>query len=118
MGFRQMFGYLSTIDLRRLRGRPWNHKPVRRIYLEMGLHLRIKPKKRLPARYAQPLVQSEAANRCGSLDFMRDTLANGRTIRTLNVIDDFDRQALWIEIEPSLPTERVIHVLEMIVSWR
>ena len=107
-----MFDYL------RLRGHPWNHKRVRRIYLEMGLNLRIKPKKRLPARYPQPLVQPEAANRCWSLDFMSDSLANGRTIRTLNVIDDFNREALWIEIDTSLPAERVIRVLEMIVSWR
>lgn len=111
-GFGKMFDYL------RLRGYPWNHKRVRRIYLEMGLNLRIKPKKRLPARYPQPLVQPEAANRCWSLDFMSDSLANGRTIRTLNVIDDFNREALWIEIDTSLPAERVIRVLEMIVSWR
>ena len=49
---------------------------------------------------------------------MSDSLENGRMIRTLNVIDDFNREALWIEIDTSLPSERVTRVLEMIASWR
>lgn len=111
-GFGKMFDYVRFL------GHPWNHKRVRRIYLEMNLNLRIKPKKRLPSRHPQPLVQPEAANRSWSLDFMSDSLENGRMIRTLNVIDDFNREALWIEIDTSLPSERVTRVLEMIASWR
>ena len=111
-GFGKMYAYL------RLQDRPWNHKKVRRIYREMGLHLRVKPKKRLPARDPEPLVQPEAANQSWSLDFMSDSLANGQAIRTLNIIDDFNREALWIEIAKSLPAAKVVRVLEMIGAWR
>ena len=111
-GFGKMYDYL------RLEGRRWNHKKIRRIYREMGLNLRVKPRKRLPARDPEPLVQPEAANQSWSLDFMSDSLASGRAIRTLNIIDDFNREVLWIEIDTSLPAARVVRVLEMIGSWR
>jgi putative transposase len=84
----------------------------------MGLNLRIKPRKRLPVRDPKPLAQPGAANQSWSIDFMCDSLASGRAIRTLNVIDDFNREALWIEIDRSLPAERVVRVLEMIGAWR
>ena len=56
----------------------------------------------------------EAANISWSLDFMSDSLESGRAFRTLNVIDDFHREALWIEVDTSLPAERVIRVLEIL----
>jgi|GEM_PF-4201987 len=49
---------------------------------------------------------------------MSDALSNGRTFRTLNVIDDFNREALWIEVDTSLPATRVVRVLEQLLSWR
>ena len=49
---------------------------------------------------------------------MSDSLSNGGTFRTLNVIDDFNRQALWIEVDTSLPAERVVRVLEELLFWR
>lgn len=49
---------------------------------------------------------------------MSDSLASGRALRTLNIIDEFKLEVLWIEIDPSLPAERVFRVLEMIASWR
>ena len=49
---------------------------------------------------------------------MSDALSNGRTFRTLNVIDDFNREALWIEVDTSLPAERVVRVLEQLLDWR
>jgi len=64
------------------------------------------------------LVQPEAANQSWSLDFMSDSLSSGRAFRTLNIIDDFNREVLWIEIDTSLPAERVIRTLDMIASWR
>ena len=96
----------------------WNHKRIRRIYCDLGLHLKVKPRKRLPARSPKPLMQPEKRNQSWSLDFMRDSLAGGRPFRTLNILDDFNREVLWIEIDLSLPAERVVRVLEMVASWR
>jgi len=84
----------------------------------MGLNLRVKPKKRLPTRDPQPLIQPETTNACWSLDFMSDSLENGRPFRTFNVLDDFNREGLWIEIDTSLPAARVTRVLDMIASER
>jgi putative transposase len=95
-----------------------NHKRVYRVYCELGLNLRRKPKKRLPSRNPHPLAQPEAANQCWSIDFMSDSLVDGRAFRTLNVIDDFNREALSIEIDTSLPAVRVIRVLDQIADWR
>ena len=52
------------------------------------------------------------------MDFMHDQLQNGRCIRLLNVIDDFNREGLGLEIDFSLPAERVVRALEQIIEWR
>jgi putative transposase len=96
----------------------WNHKRIRRIYCKLGLNLRVKRKKRLPSRDPQPLSQPERANQSWSLDFMSDSFAGGRPFRTLNIIDDFNREVIWIEVDTSLPAERVIRVLEMAAIGR
>ena len=111
-GFRKMAATL------RKQGNYWNHKRMYRIYCESGLNLRVKPKKRLPSRNPQPLTQPETINSCWSLDFMSDSLENGRFFRTFNVLDDFNREALWIEIDLSLPAARVTRVLDMLAVWR
>jgi putative transposase len=90
----------------------WNHKRIRRIYCELGLNLRVKRKKRLPSRNPQPLSQPKRPNQSWSLDFMSDSFAGGRPFRTLNILDDFNREVVWIEVDTSLPAERVIRVLE------
>lgn len=96
----------------RLHGHRWNHKRVRRVYCELGLNQRIKPKKRLPTRHPKPLMQPARRNACWSVDFMSDSLIDGRTFRTFNVIDDFNREALWVEVDTSLPAQRIARVLE------
>jgi len=77
----------------------------------MRLNLRNKRKKRLPARVKAPLLCPVGPNITWSLDFMHDTLASGKTIRTLNAIDDFSREALSITMDTSLPAQRVIREL-------
>ena len=52
------------------------------------------------------------------MDFMHDSLEDGRNFRLFNVIDDFNREALGIEVDFSLPSERVIRSLQQIISWR
>ena len=112
------WGCDKMTDYLRNEGHAWNHKRIRRVYRTLSLHLKRKPKKRLPARTAQPLAVPEQQNQTWSLDFMSDALSNGRTFRTLNVIDDFNREALWIEVDTSLPAERAVRVLEQLLSWR
>ena len=60
----------------------------------------------------------DTTNICWSVDFMHDSLASGRAFRTFNVIDDFNREALAIEIDTSLPAARVVRVLDMLAAWR
>ena len=91
---------------------------VRRIYRELELNLRIKPKKRLKRDKLDPLAVPDRPNVTWSMDFMADQVANGRSIRTLNVLDDFNREGLCIEVDFSLPAERVVRSLNQILEWR
>lgn len=69
-----------------------------RIYRELELNLRIKPRKRLVRDKPEPLTVPRQRNEVWSMDFMHDQLEDGRSIRLLNVIDDFNREALGIEV--------------------
>ena len=109
---------LCFLYLRNVKGHGWNHKRVYRIYRELELNLRIKPRKRLVREKPESLAVPEAINQCWSMDFMHDQLSDSRSYRLLNVIDDFNREALAIEIDLSLPSERVIRALEQIIEWR
>ena len=109
---------LCYLYLRNVKGFKRNHKRVYRIYKELELNLRIKPRKRLNREKPEPLSVPEAINKVWSMDFMHDQLETGRSIRLLNVIDDFNREALAIEIDFSLSSLRVIRTLEQIISWR
>lgn len=109
---------LCFLYLRNVKGYSWNHKRVYRIYKELALNLRIKPKKRLVREKPEPLAVPERINETWSMDFMHDQLSNQRSYRLLNVIDDYNREALDIEVDFSLPTERVIRTLNQIIEWR
>ena len=80
--------------------------------------MRIKPKKRIVREKPEPLSVSEKINESWSLDFMHDQLADGRTVRLLNVNDDFNRELLAIEIDFSLAAERVKRNLDRVIEWR
>lgn len=112
-GFGMCFLYLRNV-----KGFQWNHKRVYRIYRELELNLRIKPKKRLVREKPEPLKVPMAVNETWSMDFMHDGLSDGRSYRLLNVIDDFNREGLGMEVDLSLPSERVIRTLERIIEWR
>jgi putative transposase len=81
------------------------------------LNLRIKPKKRIVRERPAPLAVPEAINQFWSMDFMHDHLSHGRSLRLLNVLDDFHREGLGIEVDLSLPSARVIRTLEQIIAW-
>jgi putative transposase len=112
------WGCGKMVDYLKNHGYDWNHKRIRRVYRELQLNLRRKPKKRLPARTARALAVPEQSGQSWSLDFMSDSLSNGRAFRTLNILDDYNREALWIEVDTSIPAERVIRVLEVLLLWR
>lgn len=107
---------LCFLSLRHVKGHRWNHKRVYRIYRERELNLRIKPRKRIVREKPEPLAVPEAINQCWSLDFMPDQLSDGRSYRLFNVIDDCNREALAIEIDLSLPSERIIRALDQIIE--
>lgn len=110
------WGFGKLLDSLRLRGHPWNHKRVYRVYCAMKLNLRIQRRKRLPKRFPEILAQPSQPNSSWSMDFMSDALLNGRRFRTLNIIDDFDRQVLAIEVDFSLPAGRVLRVLDQLAE--
>ena len=109
---------LCFLYLRNVKGYRWNHKRVYRIYRELELNLRIKPRKRIVREKPEALAVPEAINQCWSMDFMHDQLADGRSFRLLNIIDDFNREALAMDIDLSLPAERVVRALEQVIEWR
>jgi len=82
---------------------PWNHKRVHRVYRLMGLNLPRRTKRRVPARERQPLIVPPEPDRMWPMDLMHDTLACGKSFRTLNVFDEGVREVLAIEVDGSLP---------------
>ena len=100
------------------KGYRWNHKRIYRVYTDMKLNIRSRAKKRLPERVKQALIVPSAPNQVWSIDFMSDSLVDGRKFRLLNVIEDFNRESLAIEVDTSLPSLRVIRVLEQLIAER
>lgn len=109
---------LCFLYLRNVKGFEWNHKRVHRIYCELELNLRIKPRKRVKRKKPEPLAVPDRPNDTWSMDFMADSLSDGRSFRTLNVLDDFNREGLGIEVDFSLPALRVTRTLNRIIEWR
>ncbi|HRN48711.1 MAG TPA: IS3 family transposase, partial [Niabella sp.] len=111
-------GFWQCFKRLRRKGYVWNHKRVYRVYTKLHLNIRRRSKKRLPARVKQTLYQPENINHVWSIDFMNDTLWDGRRFRLLNIIDDYNREVLAIEADTSLPTTRVIKTLEYLKEFR
>jgi putative transposase len=109
-GFWKCFGRL------RRQGHGWNHKRVHRVYCALKLNLPRRTKRRLPTRLRQPLEAPRQLNGIWAIDFMADALYGGRKIRTLNVIDEGNREALAIDVALSIPSVRVIRVLQELVA--
>jgi putative transposase len=102
----------------RRKGYGCNHKRLYRVYTLLRLNVRRKAKRRLPQRIKEPLLVPATINQGWSMDFMCDSLVDGRRFRLLNIIDDYNRESLAIEVDTSLPALRVIRVLQRLVEHR
>ncbi|CBA21966.1 putative transposase insK [Erwinia amylovora] len=110
------YGFPTLFQVLRRQGYQWDHKRIHRIYCLLKLNFRRKGKQRLQVRNPSPLATPEALNQSWSVDFMHDALVCGRRFRTFNVVDDFNREALSIEIDLNLPAPRVVRVLDRIAA--
>lgn len=113
---RPRWGFWKCFDRLRLDDQPWNHKRVHRIYCAMGLNIPRRAKRRVPKRERQPMGVPAMLNKVWALDFMHDALYGGRAFRTLNVIDEANREGLAIEAGMSVPASRVVRVLEQLIE--
>ena len=110
------WGFWKCFDRLRVEGRPWNHKHVHRVYCALRLNLPRRTTRRVPRRVRQPLAAPPVLNRTWALDFMSETLYDGRRVRLLTVIDEGNREGLEVAMGLSLPSRRVIRVLDELVA--
>lgn len=115
---RKRFGYRRLIWILRRRGWLDNHKRIERIYREEHLQVRRRRRKRTAKGRGQALVPPRTMNERWSMDFMQDCLADGRRIRLLNIVDDYTRECLRIEVDTSLSGIRVVRALNEIMAVR
>jgi putative transposase len=101
-----------------VRGQGFGKCRLYRVYRSLRLNIKRRGKRRLPERVKAPLVIPAQPNEVWSADFMSDALWSGRRFRTFNVIDDFNREVLRIEIDTSLPARRIVRALEELVEIR
>jgi len=117
-GERRRFGYRRLTVLLRREGWTVNHKRVYRLYRQEGLGVRRRQRKRLGAVERQPLAIPVRPNERWSMDFVADALADGRRFRSLNIVDDFNRECLAAQVDTSLTGARVVRVLEQLRELR
>jgi putative transposase len=115
---RSRFGYRRLHVLLRREGQLVNHKRVLRLYRLAGLNLRRQKRKRMPSVARGLPTLPTRPNECWALDFVSDTLAWGRRIRCLTVVDCFTRESPAIEVDTSLPGARVVRLLDLLALER
>jgi len=145
--WRSKYGGLELSEAQRLKALELENQRLKRMYAELSLEhqglkeivekklervserqrcwllglsrsvYRYQAQARNDAALESALQVPAAPNKCWSLDFMSDTLPSEQRFRTLNIIDDFNRELLWGEIDVSLPASRVVRVLEPITQW-
>jgi putative transposase len=113
---RPRFGYRRLHTLVDREGLRVNHKRVYGVYRQAGLQVRRRRRKHLTRGQRVPLPVPSCRGERWSMDFMVDTLADGRGFRTLNIVDDFTRECVAIEVDRSLPGLRVVRVLDRLAE--
>jgi putative transposase len=114
---RPRWGYRRLYRLLRREGSVANKKLVQRVYREEGLAVRRRKRKRVAVPRA-PLPSLCGPNERWSMDFVSDALGDGRRFRALTIVDDFTRESPAIEVDTSLPGERIVRVLERLAETR
>jgi len=99
-------------------GHPRNHKRIYRIYRQLELHHSRPTKRRLPTRPSLPVFVPEGPNEVWLADFMSVALYHGTRFRTFNIIDEYNRKVLGLEIDTSLRAEWILRVLERLKAER
>lgn len=89
---------------------------IRRVYEKEGFSLYKRMKKRRLDNPANPIAVPSGPNVEWAIDFMSDSLANGKKFRTLNIIDQFNRKCLEIAISYTLPSRKVIEILQRTID--
>jgi putative transposase len=117
-GERRRFGYRRLGLLLSREGVRVNHKKLRRLYAEERLQVRRRGGRKRALGTRAPMVAPQAANQRWSLDFVSDTLSDGRRFRVLCVVDDFSRECLALVADTSLSGQRVARELDVIAAAR
>lgn len=115
---KRRYGYRRVYVRLRREGWQVNRKRVYRIYRDAGLAVRRRKRKRIGPVERKPLPKPMAANVSWSMDFASDGLAGGRRFRCLNIVDDFTRECVAIEVDTSLTCNRVRTVLNRLAEMR
>ncbi|WP_425451587.1 IS3 family transposase [Crenobacter cavernae] len=117
-GEKRRYGYRRLQVLLHREGWRVNHKRCYRLYRQAGLSIRKRRRKQIAGVERKPLPRPQAPNLSWSMDFVADGLADGRRLRCLNIVDDYTRECLAIEVDTSLPGLRVASVLERLANAR
>ncbi len=108
------YGCRKLYQLLRLHGTLVNHKKVSRLYKLHQLHLRIKQSKRLIVTEKHPLTLPDRELHTWSCDFVHDKLCSGRKIKALTVVDEFNREAITVHIEPRINSTKLLQILDQL----
>ena len=115
---RRRFGYRRIHDLLAREGHAVNHKRVWRLYRQNNLAVRKRRKVKRARSERMPLLQPQAVNQVWSLDFVMDSLASGRRIKCLTIVDDFSRECVDIAVDHGIGGEYVTRLLEQAGQFR
>lgn len=115
---RRRFGSPRLHVLLKREGWAVNHKRVERLYRQEGLSLKRKRRKKSGSHLRVVLPAPSRINERWSMDFVTDSLVNGRRFRSLTIVDDYSRECVAIEADFSLTGERVTRILERLAMTR
>ena len=115
---RRKFGAPRLHTMLRREGHQINHKRTERLYREEGLSLRLKRRKKRISHLRVVMDGAVRINQHWSMDFVSDSLYNGRRFRVLTIVDDFSRECPALEADHSLTGKRVTRVLDRVALLR